>query len=412
MTMEKRPENDIAYLEAVVDLSAVLADPKMQLAEKLQTCAETLARVCKAEKASLMLKEKEYLVVAAATDFNLVGISTPLEQDTISTRVLRSKEAVYIKNVAKSDFAAQSREGDKSHYRTGSLICVPLLDNDAAVGVLNLSDKKNSPYFDDLDLELAQRVAAQITRQVIFSALHSKLDAAYRELNRALQAKEDLMYMVIHDMKAPVTGVREVLRLLRPETGLPVEERLNYLTLAENDLEQLWRRITNLLDLGKMDTNQFPLNPTSLNLNEFIGEITERMSAVCSVNQVRLVAEKGDELHVWVDEDLAERIIVNLLMNALTFSSPEQGGKGEVKARVIRENDKAVFEVRDTGPGVDHQLGDSIFERYAQGRITKGSTGIGLYFSRRAAWLLGGDVNYRNMAQGGAVFKLSLPLSE
>jgi signal transduction histidine kinase len=348
--------------------------------------------------------------VAAATDSRLVGISTPLEQETISTRVLRSKEPVYTKNVAQSDFAAQSRQGDKSHYRTGSLICAPLLDNEEAVGVLNLSDKKNAPHFDALDLDLAQRVAAQITRQVLFSAMHSKLDAAYREINQAQQAKEDLMYMVIHDMKAPVTGVREVLRLLNPDKGLPLEERLTYLTLAENDLEQLWRRITNLLDLGKMDANQLPLNHTSIDLNDLLSEISERMSAVCSVNQVMLSVEKSEPLRVWVDEDLAERIIVNLLMNAIIFSSPEEGGQGEVRASLKKEGRQVVLEVADTGPGVDPKLGESIFERYAQGRITKGSTGIGLYFSRRAAWLLGGEVNYENHPDGGAVFKLNLRL--
>ena len=55
------------------------------------------------------------------------------------------------------------------------------------------------------------------------------------------------------------------------------------------------------------------------------------------------------------------------------------------------------MEIADTGPGVDPELGQSIFERYSQGKPMKGSTGLGLYFCRRAAWLLGGEVGYRNV---------------
>ena len=115
---------------------------------------------------------------------------------------------------------------------------------------------------------------------------------------------------------------------------------------------------------------------------------------------------------VLADEDLVERIVVNLVFNALKFSSPEEGGGGLVSLTVSLDGQRALVAVSDSGPGVEQELGEDIFARYTQGRVTQGSSGLGLYFSRRAARLLGGDVVYENLEPGGCRFTLSLPLCQ
>lgn len=399
-------------LQALVDLGNLLADPVLDLELKLQHCTRELARLAAAESASIMLVEGQELVVRAATNQRIVGLATPLSDRTISTQVVRTGQPVHLTDVAKSDFAQVRREGDRSSYRTQSLISLPLLEDGQPVGVLNLSDKAGAAAFGQDDLALAQSIASQLSRLINFSALHSRLGAAYQDLSRAQRAKDDLMYMIFHDMKAPVTGVKEVLKLLGPGHDLSPEERTQYLALAESDLELLWRRITNLLDLNRMDADQLPQNPTPLGLAALVRESLARLAAVARVRQVELELKVEDEPEVMADEDLVERILVNLVFNALKFSSPEEGGGGLVGLRVAIGGDQARVEVTDSGPGVDPQLGEEVFERYTQGRATRGSSGLGLYFCRRAARLLGGEVSFANLEQGGCRFSLTLPLCQ
>ncbi|MGD9123973.1 MAG: ATP-binding protein [Desulfarculaceae bacterium] len=399
-------------LSTLVKISRILADPEMGLDKKLQVCVEDLARLAQAERGSLMLVEEDALVVRAATNTNIIGMATPISESTISTDVVRSGEPVFIKDVDDSNYARVSRNGDQSSYRTGSLISLPLKEGGQTVGVLNLSDKVGSPHFDESDLALAQGFADQVTRLVNFSALHSRLEAAYRELSHAQKTKDDLLYMIFHDMKAPVTGVKEILKLLGPGGELEPDQRDHYLALAESDLELLWRRITNLLDLNRMDALQLTLDQTQADLAQLVQEAAAGLAGVSLVNQVEVEIRPGSNPRVMVDEDLVERIVVNLLFNALKFSSPEEGGGGKVEVEVSSPGSWAQVDIIDSGPGVDQKLGESIFERYTQGNNTKGSTGLGLYFSRRAAWLLGGEVSYENLAQGGACFTLRLPLDE
>ena len=398
-------------LKSLVALGLRLADPLLPLAHKLQHCTEEMARLAHAECASLMLVEGEELLVRAATNPRIIGLASSLGENTISARVVRTGLPVFLTDVAASDFAEVRRQGDRSSYRTSSLISLPLMEEERPVGVLNLSDKVGAAAFNEDDLALAQSIAAQVAGLVNFSALHSRLHAAYEELSLAQRAKDDLMYMIFHDMKAPITGVKEVLKLLGPGHGLTAEEQTQYLALAESDLELLWRRITNLLDLNRMDAQQLPLNASPLDLSALVREALRRLSAVGRVRQVELAlsAEEGPE--VLADEDLVERIVVNLVFNAMKFSSPEEGGGGLVQLSVRRAGGQALVEVQDSGPGVDPALGEEIFSRFIQGRPTRGSSGLGLYFCRRAAGLMGGQVAYRNLGPGGALFVLSLPLT-
>ncbi len=398
-------------LKSLLELGRVLANPQAPLDSKLARCVQALARLTQAESCSLMLVEEAGLVVRAANRPGLVGLATPLDQSSIATDVVRSGRAIYAKQVEESGFAEVCRQGDKHSYRTGSLISLPLWDGGKVVGVLNLADKAGEPYFSEQDAETAQGIAGEISRSVNFSALHAKLETAYQDLAEAQQAKDDLMHMIFHDMKAPVTAAKEVLGLLEASSGLQPEEKRHYLALARGDLEILWRRISNLLDLKRMEAGQFPLSPLPLNVADVARETVGRLFHLSKSQGVELVFEAKSEPRVVADEDLLERILTNLILNAAKYACLcKDQAKVALKLEVY-EN-RARMEVSDNGPGVDPILGETIFERYVSDTARQGSTGLGLYFCRRAAALLGGEVGYHNLPQNGVVFHLDLPLDK
>lgn len=397
-------------LRSMVDLGRVLANPGEPLDSKLAQCVQALARLTQAESCSLMLVENDELVVRAANQPDLVGLTTPLEQDSIATEVVRSGQAVYAKEVRESGFAQVSRQGGKRSYRTGSLISLPLMVGGQVVGVLNLADKAGEPCFSSQDAETAQGIAQEVSRLVNFSALHSRLQTAYKDLAEAQQAKDDLMHMIFHDMKAPIAAVKEVLALLDPAFGLEPHEKSQYLALAREDLELLWRRTSNLLDLKRMETGQYPLSILPLNLADLAREAVDRLAPLSGSHGVQLTCDAKAEPRVLADEDLVERILSNLLINAAKHAGAGSEA-GRVNLAVSIDDGCARVEVFDNGPGVDPALGETIFERYVSDGAKQGSTGLGLYFCRRAAELLGGKVGYNNSPHG-AVFHLDLPLDK
>lgn len=396
-------------LRTLFKLSHTLARPEIDLAERLRQCVRELAKLAKAEKCSLMLAENGHLEVKAATNNGVVGMNIPLEQMAVSTEVVRSGKAIFLTDIADSPFASVARSTDDSTYRTGSVISLPLKDEGVVVGVLNLSDKVGQAQFNQEDLDIAAALADQISTLVNFSALHSRLDQAYQDLAETQRAKQELMHMIFHDMKAPLTAVKEALGLISRSQDLSPAERERFMALAELDAELLWRRVTNLMDLNRMESGEMPVRPQPLSLAALADETITRLSVIADSNAVSFKLALDAQPEIMADEDLTERILANLLINAVKFSSPQAGGGGHVELRLGVDGDFALIEVSDDGPGVDPELGQEMFERYAHGRH-KGSSGLGLYFCRRAAWLMGGEVVYRNRPGGGASFTISLPL--
>lgn len=398
-------------LKAICNLGLALAAHHQDFDDKLNSCVGELSEVIKAEQVSLMILEDGVLVVRAASNKKIVGMAVPMDQDAISTSVVRTGQPVYTKEVTEETrLAGLCHQGDASKYRTGSLMCLPLLDDTGPVGVLNFTDKIGAPYFSEYDFTLAQGIAVQLGRLIHFSALHAKLDEAYSRLEATQQAKDELMHMIFHDMKAPITAVKEVLNLLSEPGGLTEELRGQYLGLAQGDLELLWRRITNMLDLNRLDADQYPMNPANLNLCTLVEETVRRLKPIARAYGVELTLDCQGEPEPLADEDLVERMVTNLITNAMRYSAVEQGGGGKVQVSVLAEEGKALIQVCDSGPGVDPALGEGIFERFKQGKNSPGSSGLGLFFCRRASSMMGGGVDYDNLDGGGAKFTLSLPL--
>lgn len=407
--------DEVKRLKSLVELGRLLADPEQGLDDKLQAALAVLARQARAEQASIMLLEGERLVVAAATNPRIIGQATPLSQNAISTRVVFDCQPVCLPDLSESPLAELARDGHRSSYRTKSLISLPLTADGVAVGVLNLADKIGGQAFTPADLDMARDLAGQVSRLVHFSALHSRLLEAHRELAREQREKDELLGLIIHDLKAPLTAARQALGLLRPDAVLDREERAQFLALADADLELLWRRVTNLLDLRRMERGVMPLQSAPLNLAAIAAEAVARLTPTARVREVELTVAAGAEAEaipeVMADKDLLERILVNLVFNALKFSSPDEGGGGRVEVRLGLRGSQARLDVIDSGPGVDPALGQAVFQRHVQGAPAQGSSGLGLYFCRRAAGLLGGQVSFVNLEQGGARFTLLLPLA-
>jgi signal transduction histidine kinase len=235
-------------------------------------------------------------------------------------------------------------------------------------------------------------------------------------LERLLEQKTTLVRMMVHDMKGPLSGIMANLDLLAKNRLRNQEQEC--VETALMGCQDLFHMIQNLLEIGKMERGQIELNLSIVNPEELFGEVVKKMAILSAQKRVRLRIDCRSTIRsLPADANLLERILSNLVLNALTYSAPE----GEIILSTAdgAEKGKIRFAVADTGIGIPEEFQDTIFDLYAQvdcwqgmknrGMKPPGSVGLGLAFCRLAAEQHGGKIWVRSTPGRGSTFFVELP---
>ena len=234
------------------------------------------------------------------------------------------------------------------------------------------------------------------------------------ERNEALQsvdqAKTRFFANVSHELRTPLTLTIGPLEDLRARTaGDPTVER--WLDIALRNARRLLRLVNQLLDVAKLDAGAMKLEPRPLDLAPFTRGIVAAFSAVAERNGIRLTTTVPDALPGGFDADAVEKILTNLVSNAIKFTP----AGGAVDVTLSRENGAAHWRVRDTGPGIPADQLDHVFERFYRvdesTSRTQPGTGIGLSLVKELLELHGGQVGVASDASG-TTFTATIPVRE
>ncbi len=225
------------------------------------------------------------------------------------------------------------------------------------------------------------------------------------------QLREDLTSMIYHDLRSPLSNVVSSLDVL--EATLPTdqnEEVKSLFDIANRSTQRIQRLTQSLLDINRLEsgqpiTEQEPVDPYLLAKSAYQALMTQAKNK----EQVITLQIPEDMGPVSADRDMMERVLINLLQNAIKFTPPQ--GDIELGSRV--EGDHAVFWVQDSGPGIDHDQKEKIFEKYTRldtEERVKG-LGLGLAFCRMAVEGHGGEISVENLPEGGSKFSFTIPMA-
>ena len=219
---------------------------------------------------------------------------------------------------------------------------------------------------------------------------------------------------IAHEFRTPLTMIAGPVGQLAKSASLDTEER-NLLSVAQRSIQRMFKLVNQLMDFNKLENDTLRLSVEQI-------DVVEAMNNICDTFEFN-IKEKGltlnrfgmeDELMAWTDGDKLEKIVSNLLSNALKFTP--QGGHIDVSLDVADEMVKVT--IADTGKGIPEEQKENIFKRYYQldnqtKAIVNWGTGIGLYYSRRLAELHHGSLTAGNREEGtGAVFTFIYPMTE
>jgi len=240
------------------------------------------------------------------------------------------------------------------------------------------------------------------------------LEEEKEKAESAARAKAEFLANMSHEIRTPMNAVLGFTELLHEQVTDAVQQ--GYLESIQKGGKNLLRLINDVLDLSKIEAGKMPLHFEPINLPELGTDLAEIFTPRCN--------QKGIKLHLSLDPNLPKfvlmddvrlrQILFNLLGNAIKFTE-----QGRVDLRFLAKNldplllrCDLVFEVADTGIGVDEETQKHLFESFSQKPgLTKkyGGTGLGLAITAKLAKMMGGEVSLKSQDGKGALFVVRLP---
>ncbi|GAA0814165.1 ATP-binding protein [Spirilliplanes yamanashiensis] len=236
-------------------------------------------------------------------------------------------------------------------------------------------------------------------------ALYGELDEKSVQLRAASEAKSRFLANVSHELRAPVTAIIGLGRLLTDSASDPLtEEQSRQVELIRGSATDLLTLVNDLLDLAKAEAGRIEPEISDVDLKVVFGELRGTLRALATRPEVELIVEDPDPVTLRTDEVLLARVLRNLMTNALKFT---ERGSVRLSAR------GSVFTVADTGVGIPEELQERIFEEFYQvpsGVTARGTgTGLGLPYARRLVTILGGTLTLQSTPGVGSTFTVTLP---
>jgi signal transduction histidine kinase len=227
------------------------------------------------------------------------------------------------------------------------------------------------------------------------------------ELNRF---QRNFFANITHELRTPLTMILAPLEgLLTEDFGPLTATQRSYLEANHRNALRLLKLINDLLDLAKMEEGFLRLRPEHSDLKQMLDEVVAYAKPLATRKNLTLqlvVKQAPSDLHV--DVEKLERVVVNLISNALKFTS-----KGGVTVTLDTQGGEARIVVEDTGVGIPPEVMPRIFERFNQGdgSTTRkyGGTGIGLAYAKQIVELHSGSITVESTPGKGSRFVVHLP---
>jgi signal transduction histidine kinase/CheY-like chemotaxis protein len=253
-------------------------------------------------------------------------------------------------------------------------------------------------------LQLAARRAREL------EDLAMALEQARGEAERASQAKTDFLANMSHEIRTPFQGIVGMLTLIGQ--GPLTQEQRSQLTTASGSVDHLLALLNDILDLSRLESGCVSIDAQPTSLQALLQAVATLMAPQAQHKGLTLDVQLDLELpgRVSMDAMRLRQVLFNLLSNAVKFT---ESGQVRLHASLDDGTRQLVFEVSDTGIGMDAATLQRLFTRYGQGDASRsrrfGGTGLGLEISRRLARLMGGDIAVSSVLGQGSRFVLTLP---
>lgn len=242
-----------------------------------------------------------------------------------------------------------------------------------------------------------------------FAAMRERLDAQMRELKRQDVLRRELVANVSHDLRTPLTSMQGYLEaLLRMEDTLDRADRKRYLEVAVRQSMKVSRLAQQLFELAKLECEETAPMTERFSISELVQDIAQKFALAAAEKQVRMdIRLENESLFVEGDIGMIERVVTNLIENAMRYTSAH--GEIRLEAR-SRENGVEIL-IADNGSGIPEDFLPGLFERGSPIRrmAARRGGGLGLLIANRILDLHGSAIRAASRVGEGTRISFVLP---
>jgi PAS domain S-box-containing protein len=238
---------------------------------------------------------------------------------------------------------------------------------------------------------------------------------AKAEAEAANRSKSTFLANMSHEIRTPLNAIIGFSQLLNREQLSSIQK--GYAVSIYRSGEHLLKLINDILELSKIEAGRFTLNPSNTDILALIDDIKMMFREQAQFRKLQMIFETSDNLPLYliVDENKLRQIFINLIGNALKFTT-----EGGIAVRIRFdptdvESGRLMAEIEDSGPGIsENELGNLFrqFEQASAGIKTSSGTGLGLALSRELAVLMGGNINVKSEEGKGSVFSFNVAVKK
>ena len=236
----------------------------------------------------------------------------------------------------------------------------------------------------------------------------SELSKANEQLRQLNEDRSRFVAMVCHEFRNPLNNIAfSVSSLKRYNRQLSAEEKTEYLSDVETNVERMTQMTNELLVIGKIETEGINLSSEKIDLVQFCQKLVAELKQTYPTHKVDFDTDISF-LKVEVDCQLLRSIITNILTNSVRYSSADKS----IQFKLYYNNSRAVFLIKDWGIGIPKSDIYNIFEPFHRGKNVSNvpGTGLGLNIVKRFVDILGGEINISSKVNRGTKVEIIVPL--
>ncbi len=310
-----------------------------------------------------------------------------------------------------------------------SELAVPIVLHGECIGVID-SENSKVDFYTDKHEEILVTIASMAATKISDAMREEELQSTVRQLkivqdmlaaqadelisakemaDSSNRAKSTFLATMSHEIRTPLNAIIGMSDLIRDTSLNP--EQFEYANIIWDSSNHLLNLITDILDFSKIEANELRISENTIDLNQLVEASVRVCTSANTVSEVPILIKFDPSLPECIlgDEPRVKQILVNLIGNAIKFTS-----EGQITVTVCVESENLLFTISDTGVGIPSSDIEKIFSPFQQvdsshSREYEG-TGLGLSIARRLSRLMSGDLTVSSTVGVGTEFVLSLPL--
>lgn len=253
-----------------------------------------------------------------------------------------------------------------------------------------------------------EEVLARVNTHLELRRQKRRIHESFEALQKLERLRDNLMHMVVHDLRSPLTTISSYLALLETYEAQNLSASgLNFIHEAKQSIGRLIDSVDSMLELSRLEAGEWRSNRSECDLGKLAAAVLDEFNPLRGARRVTLNAP-AQVVKLKIDSCLISRVLQNLIANAIKFTSND----GSIEIRFSLTDREATVAVADDGRGVPPEYQTTIFEKFGQVETVdaRSGTGLGLFFCKLAVELHGGRIWVESEAGKGSTFWFTLPL--